>query len=136
MTPPVLPTDSELEILKVLWEKQPCSVREVHDSIVRDGRPLAYTTVLKLMQIMTEKQLVLRDSSSRAHLYRAAAPRPKTQKQMVDDLLNRAFQGAASELVLHALSGRKSTPEELAEIRRLLDQLEKSSDTRSGKSSS
>jgi predicted transcriptional regulator len=135
MTPPVLPTDSELEILKVLWEKEPCSVREVHDAIVRDGRPLAYTTVLKLMQIMTEKQLVLRDSSNRAHLYRAAVPRPQTQKLMVNDLLDRAFQGAATELVLHALSGRKSTPEELAEIRRLLEQLEKSAETRPGKPS-
>lgn len=134
MTQPVLPTDSELEILKVLWEKQPCSVRDVHEAIVRDGRPLAYTTVLKLMQIMTEKQLVKRDSSNRAHVYCAAIPRPQTQKQLVDDLLDRAFSGAASELVLHALSGRKSTPEELAEIRRLLEKLEKSTESKSNKS--
>lgn len=135
MTQPVLPTDSELEILKVLWDKQPCSVRDVHDAIVRDGRPLAYTTVLKLMQIMTEKQLVTRDSSNRAHVYCAAIPRPQTQKQLVDDLLQRAFAGAASELVLHALSGRKSTPEELAEIRCLLEKLEKSTELKSKKSS-
>jgi predicted transcriptional regulator len=134
MTQPVLPTDSELEILKVLWEKQPCSVRDVHEAIVRDGRPLAYTTVLKLMQIMTEKQLVKRDSSNRAHVYCAAIPRPQTQKQLVDDLLDRAFSGAASELVLHALSGRKSTPEELAEIRCLLEKLEKSTESKSNKS--
>ncbi|MFM8571961.1 MAG: BlaI/MecI/CopY family transcriptional regulator [Pirellula sp.] len=134
MTQPFLPTDSELEILKVLWEKQPCSVRDVHDAIVRDGRPLAYTTVLKLMQIMTEKQLVKRDSSNRAHVYCAAIPRPQTQKQLVDDLLDRAFSGAASELVLHALSGRKSTPEELAEIRCLLEKLEKSTESKSNKS--
>jgi predicted transcriptional regulator len=134
MTQPVLPTDSELEILKVLWEKQPCSVRDVHDAIVREGRPLAYTTVLKLMQIMTEKQLVKRDSSSRAHVYCAAIPRPETQKQLVDDLLKRAFSGAASELVLHALSGRKATPEELGEIRRLLEKLEQSNESQSHKS--
>jgi predicted transcriptional regulator len=135
MTEPVLPTDSELEILKVLWDKQPCSVRDVHDAIVRDGRPLAYTTVLKLMQIMTEKQLVTRDSSNRAHVYTAAIPRPQTQKQLVDDLLKRAFSGSAAELILHALSGRKSTQKELAEIRLTLEKFEKLTDSKSNKPS-
>jgi predicted transcriptional regulator len=124
---PNLPTDSELEILRVLWEREPCAVRDVHEQFVHEGRSVAYTTVLKLLQIMTEKGLVRRDVSSRAHLYRAAIPRPQTQKQLVDDLVQRAFGGAASELVLHALAGRKSTPAELDEIRRLLDQLEQPS---------
>ena len=135
MTQPVLPTDSELEILRVLWENQPCSVRDVHESIVRDGRAVAYTTGLKMLQIMTEKELVQRDVSGRAHLYRSAIPRPQTQKQLVDDLVERAFGGAAAEMVLHVLSGRKSSPKELAEIRHLLDQLEKKSSVKSGKPS-
>ena len=97
---PNLPTDSELEILRVLWEREPCAVRDVHEQFVHEGRSVAYTTVLKLLQIMTEKGLVRRDVSSRAHLYRAAIPRPQTQKQLVDDLVQRAFGGAASELVL------------------------------------
>lgn len=127
MDQPVLPTDFELEVLRVLWKNQPCSVRDVHDEIVRDGRSVAYTTVLKIMQIMTEKNLVIRDSSGRAHLYRAAVPQPQTQKQLVDNLLKRAFGGAAAEMVLHALSGRKSTAQELAEIRCLLEKLEQDS---------
>jgi predicted transcriptional regulator len=124
MTLPSLPTDSELEILRVLWDRQPCAVRDVHEAIVGEGRPIAYTTVLKQLQIMTEKGLVRRDVTNRAHLYHAATPRPQTQKQLVDDLVQRAFGGAAAELVMHALAGRKSSPAELDEIRQLLDQLE------------
>jgi predicted transcriptional regulator len=86
------------------------------------------------MQIMTEKNLVRRDVSSRSHLYRAATPRPQTQKQLVDDLLQRAFGGAAAELVLQALEDRKSTPEELAQIRKILDQLEKAPESKPKKS--
>lgn len=127
MTQPVLPTDSELEILRILWEHESCSVRDVHEAFLRQGRSVAYTTVLKQMQIMTDKNLVQRDVSSRSHIYRATTPKPKTQKQLVDDLLRRAFGGAAAELVLQALEDRKSTPEELAEIRKILDQLEKAS---------
>jgi predicted transcriptional regulator len=134
MNQPVLPTESELEILRILWEQESCSVRDVHEIFLRQGRSVAYTTVLKLMQIMTEKNLVQRDVSSRSHLYRAATPRPQIQKQLVDDLLQRAFGGAAAELVLQALQDRKSTPEELAEIRRLLDQLEKASASKPKKS--
>lgn len=136
MTAPVLPTDSELEILRILWEHESCSVRDVHEAFLQQGRSVAYTTVLKQMQIMTEKNLVRRDVSSRSHLYQAATPRPQTQKQLVDDLLQRAFGGAAAELVLHALQDRKSTPEELAEIRTLVDQLEKASAGKPKKSKS
>jgi len=124
MPTPVRPTDAELGILRVLWEREPCAVRDVHDALVAEGKPVGYTTVLKFLQIMTEKKLVRRDTRGRAHLYRPAIPRPQTQKQLVDDLVERAFGGAASELVLHALSGRKASPEELAEIRQLLDRLE------------
>jgi predicted transcriptional regulator len=124
MPSPVRPTDAELGILRVLWGREPCAVRDVHDALVAEGKPVGYTTVLKFLQIMTEKKLVRRDTRGRAHLYRSAIPRPQTQKQLVDDLVERAFGGAASELVLHALSGRKASPEDLAEIRRLLDRLE------------
>ena len=126
MPSPVRPTDAELGILRVLWEREPCAVRDVHDALVAEGKPVGYTTVLKFLQIMTEKKLVRRDNRGRAHLYRSAIPRPQTQKQLVDDLVERAFGGAASELVLHALSGRKASPADLAEIRRLLDRLEAS----------
>jgi predicted transcriptional regulator len=104
MMSPALPTDAELEILRVLWEHEPCAVRDVHEAFGKIGRSVAYTTVLKLLQIMTEKGLVDRDVSGRAHLYRSAIPRPHTQKQLVDDLVERAFGGDAAQLVLHALS--------------------------------
>ena len=129
-----LPTGSELEILRVLWEHEPCSVRDVHEAIVRNGSSVAYTTILKLMQIMTEKNLVQRDVSARAHIYRASIPRPQTQKQLVEDLLDRVFGGVAADLVLHVLDGRKSTPEELSEIRRILDDYERTSKLKARKS--
>lgn len=125
MMSPALPTDAELEILRVLWEHEPCAVRDVHEAFGKIGRSVAYTTVLKLLQIMTEKGLVDRDVSGRAHLYRSAIPRPHTQKQLVDDLVERAFGGDAAQLVLHALAGGKSSPEELAEIRGLLEKMER-----------
>ncbi len=127
MTAPGQPTDAELAILRVLWEREPCTVRDVHAALAAGGKEVAYTTVLKMFQVMTEKHLVLRDDRSRAHLYRAAMPRPKAQKQLVDDFVERAFGGAAAELVLHALAGRKASPEELTEIRRLLDRMESKS---------
>ncbi len=117
------PTDSELAILRVLWRRGPCTVREVLDEL-EPGT--GYTTALKLMQIMAEKGLVRRDESSRSHVYRATAPETVTQRQLVGDLLERAFGGSASKLVLHALSSRQASRDELAEIRRLLDELEKS----------
>jgi predicted transcriptional regulator len=113
------PTDAELAILKVLWDRGPSTVREVAVALGRDG---AYTTILKLLQIMADKSLVRRDESARTHVYAAAFTEQQTQRQLVSDLLDRAFGGSASKLVLHALEARKATPEELAEIRRLLDQ--------------
>lgn len=113
------PTDAELAILRVLWTRGPSTVREVAAALGRDG---AYTTILKLLQIMADKRLVRRDESARTHVYAAAFTEHQTQRQLVSDLLDRAFGGSASKLVLHALEARKATPEELAEIRRLLDE--------------
>jgi predicted transcriptional regulator len=117
------PTDGELEILRVLWERGPSTVREVHESL-GDSRRTGYTTVLKLLQIMTEKGIVRRDESERAHVYQARAPREETEGVLVGDLLDRAFAGSASALVLRALSAKKTSPQELAQIRRLLDEIE------------
>ena len=113
------PTDAELEILTVLWDRGPSTVREVSDVL---GRTDAYTTILKLLQIMTEKRLVTRRESGRLHVYSAASSRGQTQRHLVRDLLRRAFDGSAAQLVLQALSAGKATPEELEEIRQLLDQ--------------
>jgi predicted transcriptional regulator len=113
------PTDAELEILTVLWDRGPSTVREVSDVL---GRTDAYTTILKLLQIMTEKRLVTRRESGRLHVYSAVSSRGQTQRHLVRDLLRRAFDGSAAQLVLQALSAGKATPEELEEIRQLLDQ--------------
>jgi len=121
--PPRRPTDAELEILQVLWHDGPCTVRQVLDRL-QSLRDVGYTTVLKLMQIMTEKGLVERDESERTHVYRASASRRHTQQHLVKDLMHRAFDDAAGQMALHALSTRKVSAEELAEIRRLLDDLE------------
>jgi predicted transcriptional regulator len=120
---PPRPTPAELEILRVLWQQGPSTVREVQERL-EAVRPTGYTTVLKLLQIMTDKGLVERDESARAHVYKASVPEAQTQKQLVRDLVDRAFGGSASQLVLHALSARKSSREELSRIRELLDQLE------------
>jgi predicted transcriptional regulator len=122
MAKPTLPrpTDGELSILRVLWERGPSTVRQVHDILSRD-RAAAYTTTLKLLQIMTEKGLVRRDDSDRSHIYQARMTETQTQRQLVRDLLDRAFGGSASKLVMQALAARRSTPEELTEIRRLLE---------------
>ena len=112
------PTDAELTILRVLWTRGPSTVREVAEAMGREG---AYTTVLKLMQIMTDKGLVKRDDSARTHVYDAAFSEVQTQKQLVSDLLDRAFDGSAAKLVLQALEAGKASPDELAEIRKLLD---------------
>ncbi len=115
------PTDAELAILRVLWARGASTVREVHEAL-QDGT--GYTTVLKLMQIMTEKGLVVRDESQRAHVYSARVTQEKTQRQLVTDLLDRAFGGSPAQLAMQALSAKKTSPEELAELRRLLDSLE------------
>jgi len=112
------PTDAELAILRVLWSRGPSTVRDVAEAL---GREEAYTTVLKLMQIMTDKGLVKRDDSARSHVYKATSSEDKTQKQLVTDLLDKVFAGSAAKLVLQALDSGKASPEELAEIRKLLD---------------
>ena len=123
--PPRLPrpTDAELAILRVLWERGPSTVRQVHESQAPE-RPTAYTTTLKLLQIMTEKGHVQRDERDRTHVYAARATEEQTQRQLTQDLLDRAFGGSATKLVMQALSSRKASPEDLAEIRRLLDERE------------
>jgi len=120
------PTDGELEILTVLWSRGPSSVREIHE-VILSRRPAQYTTVLKLLQIMTEKGLVRRDEKARAHIFEAARPREWTQSQLANDLLQRAFNGSAKSLILGTLSGRKASKAELAEIRKILDDHEKGS---------
>jgi len=112
------PTDAELGILRVLWTRGPSTVRQIAEVL---GREAGYTTVLKLLQIMTEKRLVVRDESARTHVYQPAYTEDQTQRQLVTDLLDRAFDGSAAKLVLQALSSTKTSPEELAEIKKLLD---------------
>ena len=121
---PPRPTDAELEILTVLWSLGPSPVREVHEVLSR-RKPTQYSTVLKFLQIMAEKGLVRRDETERAHVYEPARPREWTQRQLAGDLLHRAFNGSAKSLLLGALSARKASREELAELRKLLDELEK-----------
>ncbi len=120
---PPRPTDAEIEILKVLWRRGASTVREVFDAL-GEVKTTGYTTVLKTMQIMSEKGLVTRDETERAHRYEAAFAEELTQRQMVGDLLRRVFDGSAKKLVLQALSTERATADELTEIRRLLDELE------------
>jgi BlaI family penicillinase repressor len=122
MTKPTLPrpTDGELAILRVLWARGPSTVRQVHEVLSRE-RPAAYTTSLKILQIMTEKGLVRRDDTDRSHVYEARMSEGQTQRQLVRHLLDRAFGGSATKLVMQALASHRSTPAELVEIRRLLD---------------
>lgn len=118
------PTDAELEILNVLWKRGPSTVREVHDTLL-ESKEIGYTTILKLMQIMAEKGLVKRDESDRRHVYEAERAQDETQRQLLHDLLDRAFNGSATKMVMQALSSKRASKEELAEIRRMLDELEK-----------
>lgn len=118
------PTEAELEILQVLWDHGPSTVRDVHKVLHRrDGT--GYTTALKLLQIMRDKGLVERDESQRAHVYRAAVSKERTQKKFLSDMLQRVFDGSPSRLVLQALGNHKASREELQEIRALLNQLDK-----------
>jgi predicted transcriptional regulator len=121
---PPRPTDAELELLTVLWSRGPSTVRDVHETIAR-RRPTQYTTVLKQMQIMAAKGLVRRDEKLRAHVYETARPREWTERQLAGDFLQRAFEGSASRLMVGALSARKTSKKELAELRRLLDEYER-----------
>lgn len=122
--PPPRPTDAELAILRVLWQRGPSTVRQVYETIASE-RDLGYTSVLKLLQVMMDKGLVERDDEPRSHVYRPARTEVATQDQLVDDLLDRAFDGSAGKLVLRALSAKPASAEELAEIRRLLENLER-----------
>ena len=118
-TPPK-PTASELEILHILWNRGPSTVREVLQSL-NQKKDLGYTGVLKLLQIMTAKGSVRRDESNRAHVYEACRPADQTKRQLVGDMLQRVFEGSASQLMMHALAGHRASPEELKELRRILD---------------
>ena len=124
MQNPPRPTDAELEILTVLWSRGPSTVRDVYESIAA-RKPTQYTTVLKMMQIMAEKGLVRRNEEQRAHVYEASRPQEWTQQQLAGDLLRRAFNGSARSLMMGALSAKKATRGELAELRKLLDEYEK-----------
>jgi len=118
------PTDAELEILTVLWSIGPATVRGVYD-VIRRRRPAQYCTILKFMQIMAEKGLVHRNEKQRAHIYEPARAREWTQRQLARDLLERAFSGSAKALLVGALSARKASKEELADMRRLLEEYAK-----------
>ena len=120
---PRKPTASELEILRVLWAQGPSTVREVYEAL-REQKSLGYTTVLKLLQIMTAKGTVRRNEEQRAHVYEACQPAEETKRQLVGDVLHRVFEGSASELMIHALEGRRTSKKELDELRRLLDEYE------------
>jgi len=118
------PTASELEILHVLWTRGPSTVREVHTAL-SEKREMGYTTVLKLLQIMTEKELVIRNEDQRAHVYEARQPADRTKQQIASDMLQRVFEGSASEMMMHALAGRQTSQKELEELRQLLNEFER-----------
>jgi BlaI family transcriptional regulator, penicillinase repressor len=118
------PTASELEILHVLWERGSSTVREVHQAL-SEKRPIGYTSVLKLMQIMTTKGSLRRNEQQRAHVYEAVQPAEKTKRQLALDVLQRVFDGSASQLMMHALADRKGSKEEVEELRRLLNDYER-----------
>jgi len=122
---PQKPTASELEILRVLWLRGPSTVREVHDAL-SEKKSLGYTTVLKLLQIMTIKGTVRRNETQRAHVYESCLPAEQTKRQIAGDMLQRVFEGSASQLMMHALAGGKASAEEITELRRLLDEYERS----------
>lgn len=117
------PTNSELEILNVLWRRGPCSVRDVHEDL-NEKRPTGYTTVLKQMQIMAEKGLVTRNESNRAHIYAASRGEADMQRSLLEDFADRVFGGSAYKLALHAIGTKTVSKDELAELRSLLDRLE------------
>lgn len=117
------PTDAELAILRVLWERGASTVREVHDSLSAT-HDTGYTTILKLLQIMTDKGLVVRDESQRAHVYSTRHSEQRTQRQLLGDLIDRAFGGSSAKLVMQALSGTHASAAELTAIRQLLDEME------------
>ena len=121
-TKTIKPTESELEILQILWKKGNASVREVHEELLQT-KEAGYTTTLKLMQIMHEKGLVKRDDSIKTHIYQAAVSKERTQKHLLGKMINSLFGGSPTELVLQALGNHKASPEELEEIQQLLNNL-------------
>jgi len=121
---PQKPTASELEILRVLWSRGPSTVRDVHEAL-SEKKSLGYTTVLKLLQIMTAKGTVRRNETQRAHVYEAGLPAEQTKRQLAGDMLQRVFEGSASQLMMHALAGRNASREEIEELRRMLDDYER-----------
>jgi predicted transcriptional regulator len=121
---PQKPTASELEILHVLWSRGASTVREVHEAL-SEKKEMGYTTVLKLLQIMTTKGTVRRNETQRAHVYEACLPAEQTKRQIAGDMLQRVFEGSASQLMVHALAGSKASAEEIEELRRLLDEYER-----------
>jgi len=123
MSRPTRPTDAELAILRVLWDRGASTVRHVNEAL-SETRETGYTTTLKLMQIMVEKGLLEREDDGRRHIYRPALSEERTQKQLVQDLLDRVFAGSAEKLVMRALSARKVSPNELKRIRQMLDEME------------
>jgi len=121
---PPKPTSAELEILRVLWARGPSTVRSVHEAL-SEKKPIGYTTVLKLLQIMTGKGSVRRNEDQRAHVYEASLPAGKTKRQLAADVLRRVFEGSASELMMHALQGRRTSQKEIEQLRRVLDEQER-----------
>jgi len=120
--PKIKPTESELEILQILWEKEEATVREVHEELAQI-KSAGYTTTLKLLQIMFEKGLVTRDDSSKSHVYKPAISRKKTQKQFLDKMISGLFGGSSAQLVMQALGDKKASKKELNEIQKYLDEL-------------
>lgn len=120
----IKPTESELEILNILWEKGPCTVREVHE-ILEQNKDAGYTTTLKLMQIMHDKGLLSRDSSNRSHVYKAAISKEQTRGQIVQRMIDNVFNGSAMQLVMQALGNHKAAPGELEQIKAYLEEMEK-----------
>jgi BlaI family penicillinase repressor len=120
----IKPTESELEILRILWERNKASVRDVHEELSKT-KEAGYTTTLKLMQIMFEKGLVGRNDSMKTHVYHPVVSREKTQKQFLGKMITNLFGGSSTELVIHALGNHKASPEELEEIQQLLNNLKK-----------
>ena len=123
-TKTIKPTESELEILQVLWDRDKASVREVHEELLK-SKEAGYTTTLKLMQIMFEKGLVSRDDSFKTHIYKASVSKEKTQQHLLGKMINTVFGGSSTELVLQALGNHKASPAELDEIQALLNNLKK-----------
>jgi predicted transcriptional regulator len=125
MSKPIKPTESELEILNILWDKGPSTVREVHEELAKT-KDAGYTTTLKLMQIMHEKKLLRRNTESKTHIYEAAVSQSQTQGQMIQRMIDTVFNGSAGQLIMQALGNHKATDEELEHIKQYLEQMEKS----------